>query len=155
MAHYAGCHLLNNIMLRIVVLLNAIMLSGSMLNVVILKAMSPLQLRPAHIVKSPILRNYMPGMVVGNCNIDFFNFCHCQVWNFKILNLFEQNWYFPVTFWKYRKSKKYFAISWKPSVIPLKFCEMSLVSWNLTNYCKILQFLIKFGKSLKDLRKNC
>ncbi len=53
-------------MLRSVVLLNIIMLSGSMLNVVILKAMSPLQLRPAHMAK------YMPGMVVGNCDIDFF-----------------------------------------------------------------------------------
>jgi hypothetical protein len=26
---------------------------------------------------------------VGNCDIDFFNFRHCQVQNFKILNLFE------------------------------------------------------------------
>ncbi len=38
-------------------------------------------------------------------------------------------------------------------VIPLKFCEMSLDSWNLINYCKITQFLIKFCKSLKDFRK--
>ncbi len=41
----------------------------------------------------------------------------------------------------------------RPSVIPLKFCGISLVSRNFLNYCKILQFLIKFCKSLKDLRK--
>ncbi len=38
-------------------------------------------------------------------------------------------------------------------VIPLKFREMLPASWNLVNYCKITQFLIKFCKSLKDLRK--
>ncbi len=35
----------------------------------------------------------------------------------------------------------------------MKFHEMSLVSWNLVNYCKITQFLVKFCKSLKDFRK--
>ncbi len=83
----------------------------------------------------------------------FFNFCHCQIRKSKILNLFKQNQNFTVIIQKYQKSTKYFAISWKPSVIPLKFCEMSLVLWNLINYCKTLsQFLIKLGKSLKDLR---
>ena len=69
----------------------------------------------------------------------------------------KRNWNFAVIFWKYRKqnrkSTKYFETSWKPRVIPLKFCEMSLVSWNLINYCKISQFLVKFCKSLKDFRK--
>ncbi len=54
-------------------MLNIIMPSGSMLNVVVLNVMAHLQLRPAHMAK------YMPGMVVGNCNIDFFNVCHRQV----------------------------------------------------------------------------
>jgi hypothetical protein len=49
---------------------------------------------------------------IGNCDIDF---CHRQVWNFEILNLFERNWNFAVIFQKYRKqnqkSTKYFAIS--------------------------------------------
>ena len=86
---------------------------------------------------------------LGNCDIDFLNFCHRQVWNFKILNLYKRNQNFGVIFW----TTKYFATSWKPSVIPLKFHEMSLVSWNLINYCKISQFLIKFSKSLIILRK--
>jgi len=79
---------------------------------------------------------------LGNCDIHFFNFRHCQVKTFKILNLVEINQNFAVIFWKYQeqnqKSTKYFAISQKSSVIPLKFREMSLVSWNLVNYCKLL-----------------
>ncbi len=94
---------------------------------------------------------------IGNCNSDFLSFRHCQVWNFEILNLFEQNQNFAVIFQKYhkrnQKSTKYFPTSWKPSVIPMKFHEILLVSWNLVNYCKISQFLIEFSKSLKDLRK--
>ncbi len=95
--------------------------------------------------------------IVGNCDIDFLNFRHCQVRNFKILNLYEWNQNFGVIFQKYQKqnwkSTKYFTTSWKPSVIHLKFHEMSLVSSNLINYCKISQFLVKFCKSLKDIRK--
>jgi hypothetical protein len=94
---------------------------------------------------------------IGNCDIDFFNFCHRQVWNLEILNLFEGNQNFAVIFWKYQnqnqKSTKYFATSQKPSIVPLKFCEISLDSWNLISYCKISQILVKFGKSLKGLGK--
>jgi len=94
---------------------------------------------------------------LGNCNIDFLNFHHPQVWNFKISNLFKWNWNFAVIFWKYRKhnqkSTKYLATSQKSNVIPLKFFEMSLASWNLVNYYKISKPLIKFSKSQKDLRK--
>ncbi len=94
---------------------------------------------------------------IGNCDIDFLNFHHLQVRNFEISNLYERNWNFGVIFLKYQKRKwkstKCFKASQKPSVIPLKFREMSLVSWNLINYCKIPQFLIKFCKSPKDLRK--
>jgi hypothetical protein len=89
--------------------------------------------------------------VLGNCDIDFFNFRHRQVRNFKILDLFKWNWNFAVIFQKYQKrnqkSTKYFATSQKPSIIPLKFREISVVSWNPINYCEILQFLVKFGKS--------
>ncbi len=94
---------------------------------------------------------------LGNCDFDFLNFHHRQVQNFKILKRYEQNQNFGVIFWKYRKqnrkSTKYFKTYQKPSVIPLKFCEMSLVLWNLINYCKILQFLVKLCQSPKDLRK--
>ncbi len=94
---------------------------------------------------------------LSNCDIDFLNFCHCQVWNFKISNLCKWNHNFGVIFWKYQvrnwKSTKYFETSWKLSVIPLEFHEMSLVLWNLINYCKILQCLVKFCRSPKDLRK--
>jgi len=95
---------------------------------------------------------------LGNSDIDFFNFRNCQVWNFKISNLFEktkfcnhlyqnQNW----------KSKKYLAISQKSSITLLKFHAMSLVLWNLINYCyycKISQFMVKFCKSPKYLGKK-
>ncbi len=98
-----------------------------------------------------------PYCYLGNCDINFLNFRHCQVWNFEISNLYEQNQNVGVIFWKYqkqnRKSTKYFETSQKPSVIPLKFCKMSFVSWNLINYCKILQFLVKFFKRPKDFRK--
>ncbi len=96
-------------------------------------------------------------IIVGNCDIDFLNFRQCQVWNFKILNLYKWNQNFGVVFQKYQKqnwkSTNYCTTSWKPSVIPLKFHEMSLVSSNLINYWKISQFLVKFCKSLKDIRK--
>ncbi len=51
------------------------------------------------------------------------------------------------------KSQQSTLQCYKSSVVPLKFHEMLLVLWNLINYCKISQFLVKFGKSLKDLRK--
>jgi len=77
--------------------------------------------------------------------------------HFEISNQFKRNRNFAVISQKYRKrywkSTKYFETSQKPRVIPLKFCEMSLVLWNLINYCKITQFLIKFCKSLKDFIK--
>ncbi len=61
---------------------------------------------------------------LGNCDIDFLNFLHRQVRNFKILNLYERNWNFGVIFWKYRKqnrkSTKYFATSRKEDMGPLK-----------------------------------
>ncbi len=85
------------------------------------------------------------------------NFCYYQVWNFKISNLYEQNQNFGVIFWKYwkwkQKSTKNFETSQKPSVIPLNYCKMSLVSWNLIIFCKILEFLIELCKNMKDLRK--
>ncbi len=49
--------------------------------------------------------------------------------------------------------QNYFEISQKPRGLPLKFREMLLGSWNLINYCKITQFLVKFCKILKDCRK--
>ncbi len=94
---------------------------------------------------------------LSNYDIAFFNFCHYQVWNFEISNLLERNWNFAVIFRKYwkqnGKSTKYFATSRKPSIIRLRFYEISLVSWNLVSYCRILQCLIKFRKSPKVLRK--
>ncbi len=94
---------------------------------------------------------------VGNCDIVFTDFHHQKVCNFEILKLFERSQNFAVIFCKYLKRNwkftKYFKISQKPWVIPLKFHEMSLVLWNLVNFCKIMQFLIKFYKSLKDFRK--
>ncbi len=73
--------------------------------------------------------------ILGNCDIDFFNFRHCQVWNFKISNLFERNWNFAVIFWKYWKrnwkSTKYFTTERKQSFIALKFCEILLVSFEM------------------------
>ncbi len=88
---------------------------------------------------------------LGNCDFDFFNFCHCQVWNFEILNQSKRNQNFAINFWKYqkqkRKSTKYLA-STKQSIIPINFCAILLVSWNFVNFVKSC----KFCKSLKDLR---
>jgi hypothetical protein len=95
--------------------------------------------------------------LVGTCDIDFFNFHHCQVQNFEILNLLEQNQNFAVNFWKYQqqnqKSTKYIVTEWKQRIISIQFCEILLVLWNVINFWKILQFLIKFFKSLKDSKK--
>jgi hypothetical protein len=41
---------------------------------------------------------------VGNCDIDFLNFRHCQVQNFKISNLSKWNQNFAANFWKHRSS---------------------------------------------------
>jgi len=71
--------------------------------------------------------NYLTQMTtpLGNCDIDFFNFCHWKVQNFEILNLSKRSQNFAVIFWKYwkrnQKSTKYFKISRKPRVIPMKF----------------------------------
>ncbi len=89
---------------------------------------------------------------LGNCDIDFLNFRHCHVW--KISTLYKQNWDFGVIFRKHwKQNQKYFKTSQKPSVIPLKFHEMSLFLWNLIDVCKNFQFLVKFCKNPNDLRK--
>jgi len=94
---------------------------------------------------------------IGNCDIDFYNFRHRKVRNFEISNQFERQQNFTVIFRRYwkqkRNSKKTFAISRNSIVIPLKFHEILLVSWNLINYCKITPYLVKFCKSPKDLGK--
>ncbi len=67
---------------------------------------------------------------LGNCNIDFFNFCHCQVWNFKILNQSERNQNFAINFWKHRKRKqkltKYIETERKQTIIPQNFMKFHL-----------------------------
>ncbi len=45
-----------------------------------------------------VLNQHVCEYQIGNCNIDFLNFHHCQVQNFEILNLYEQNWNFGVIF---------------------------------------------------------
>ncbi len=42
---------------------------------------------------------------IGNCDIDFFNFCHRQVQNLGILNQSERDQNFAVNFQKHRKQK--------------------------------------------------
>ncbi len=95
---------------------------------------------------------------VGNCDIDFLNFCHGQVrklQNFESVQtkpkILESS--FVSTESKTESQQKCFKTSPKPSFIPLKFDEMLSVLRNLINYCKISQCLAKFCKSLKDLRK--
>ncbi len=62
---------------------------------------------------------------LGICDIDFFNFYHCQVWNFKISNQSEWNRSTVVNFWKDQKQKqkstKYITTERMQSVIPRKF----------------------------------
>ncbi len=42
---------------------------------------------------------------IVNCIIDFLNFPHRQVWNFKISNQSKRNQNFAVNFWKHQKRK--------------------------------------------------
>ncbi len=92
--------------------------------------------------------------ILGNCNVEFFNFCHCQVQNFEILNLLEWNQNFAVNFRKHWKrngeSTMYIATEHKQSIIPIKFCEISLVSWILI---KCHNFSLNSVKVRKDFRK--
>ncbi len=63
-------------------------------------------------------KHYLLQPHLGNCDIDFLNFRHRQIQNFKILNLYKQNQNSGVIFWKYwkqnQKSTKYFKTSQKP-----------------------------------------
>ncbi len=92
---------------------------------------------------------------LGNCDIDFWNFRHCQVQNFKILNLYLES-SFEST--KSETESQQCTSKLHESLVFyhwnfMKFHEMLLVLWNLVNYFKISQFLVKFRKILKDLRK--
>jgi hypothetical protein len=59
------------------------------------------------------------AFVLNICDIDFFNFCHCQVRNFKILNHFERDQNVVANFqkhWKWnQKLPKYITIEWNLS----------------------------------------
>ncbi len=71
----------------------------------------------------------------GNCNVDFFNFCHCQVLNFKISNQSTRDWNFAVNFWKHQKQKitKYNKIEY----------NQSNLTWNFIAFCNILLTFVK------------
>jgi hypothetical protein len=99
---------------------------------------------------------------LGNCDIDFFNFCHWKMRSFEILNLFKRSQNFAVIFQKYlkqnRKSTKYFKISWMCRVIPMKFREMSLVLVNLLillTFIKSHNFMLNSVKVWKISEKYC
>ncbi len=79
--------------------------------------------------------NMVSQLLLGNCDIDFFNFRHCQVWNFEILTQSKQNQNFTVNFqkhWKWkRKSTKYIETERKQTIIPrnfVKFCYFHEIS---------------------------
>jgi hypothetical protein len=79
-----------------------------------------------------MMRQVFYHSAVGNCGIDFFNFCHQKVRIFEISNLFKRNQNFAVTFQSTEsetesQQRKCFEISQKPRVIPLKFCDTPLV----------------------------
>ncbi len=65
---------------------------------------------------------------IGNCNIDFFNFCYRKVGNFENSNLIK-NQNFAIIFRKYqnrnRKSTKYFESLQKPEIL-----------WNVISFMK-------------------
>ncbi len=77
-----------------------------------------------------------------------------KLWNFKSVQTKPK---FCSLLWKYIKQNwkltKYITTEQKQNIIPQTFREMSIVLWNLVNFGKIFQFLIKFSKSLRDLRK--
>jgi hypothetical protein len=86
----------------------------------------------------------------------FFNLSHHKVSNYEISNLFEHNQNFAVNFQKYQKQNQVNKVhkNWmKAKYYTKKIPETLLVSWNLINFCNVSQFLVKFCKSPKDLRK--
>ncbi len=101
---------------------------------------------------------------LGKCDIDFFNFRHCQVWNFQILNLSERDPNLMVNFWNHWKRKqkltKYNKIEQNQSIIVWNFVRCHEILLNFTkshNFCFILQkskrimqnFDKHFGKFVK------
>ncbi len=70
---------------------------------------------------------------VGNCDIHFFNFRHCQVKNFQILNQSKWDWNFTAKFWNHQKRK-------------LTKCNNS--EWNqritLWNFVRCRKIFVKF-----------
>jgi hypothetical protein len=89
---------------------------------------------------------------LGNCDIDFFNFCHHLVWNFKILNQSEWDQNFTVNFWKHRKAKvKVHKVHWNWT--KLKWYPLvTVVIWrcflkSLGNCVKIKTLLIMWSNT--------
>jgi len=63
---------------------------------------------------------------LGNCDIDFFNFCRCKVQNFKILNLYKWNQNFRGIFWNFTKVKP---------IVNKVLQNFTKWNWNFVNYC--------------------
>ncbi len=80
-------------------------------------------------------------VVLGTCSIDFFNLCHCQVWNYKILNQSKQDQNFAVNLWKRQKQKwkvmKYIKIEWNQSIVPFYTNKFCYILWNFIMVLKI------------------
>ena len=54
-------------------------------------------------MRSNIFSSGLSAYFLGNCDIDFFNFCHHQVWNFNISNQSKWDQNFAFNFQKHRK----------------------------------------------------
>jgi hypothetical protein len=87
---------------------------------------------------------------LGNWDIDFFNFRHRQVRNFKILNRSERDLKFAVNFRKHQKQKrnltKYIETQWKQSIIPWNYMKCAATIGWVSNgnppYCGCLNTIL-------------
>ncbi len=84
--------------------------------------------------------------VLGNCDIDFFKFWHCQVWNFKFLNLSEQDQNFAVNFWNHHRQKQ-----------KLTKCNESEQNKSITlwKFVRFHENFVRFHEILLDFMKFC
>jgi hypothetical protein len=127
---------------------------------------------PMNIVLFSEVSKYFQHLSLGNCDIDFLNFQHCQVQNFEISNLYEWNQNLGVIFQKYqkqnRKSTKYFTTIVKScnfllNSVKVRKIKKILLKWvgktdkyclNFFNFHSCTEKWLKVGQLLSRLTKN-
>jgi hypothetical protein len=76
--------------------------------------------------------------VLGNCDIDFFNFCHRQLQNFPIWNHSKWGPNFAVNFWNHHRQKQ------KLTKCNESEQNKSITLWKFVRFHEILLDFMKF-----------